>query len=202
MSGASAADIGRVSTDPVAAHAARIIGASCLRASTSGQLIYPQAIFPFEGTTDLIASGKWLSHGDVPRSTFLVYSLRSCSHPFPFRSLQYNTAGRTSGPNSPSAGASTRDSTTANRRAAPNSKDQSLVERDASNHLSRKTNYFKEAPRFPDLDKKPIWRNKLLFTEATDESVWGSTGRSVDSAAVGDAGSDRAWPQLCQPLSA
>jgi hypothetical protein len=53
MSGASAADIGRIAINPVATHAARIIGASCLRASTSGQLIYPQAIFPFEGTTVL-----------------------------------------------------------------------------------------------------------------------------------------------------
>jgi hypothetical protein len=191
MSGASAADIGRVSMDPVAAHAARIIGASCLRASTSGQLIYPQAIFPFEGTTDLIASGTWLSHGNAPRSTFLVYSLRSCSHPFPFRSLQYNTVGRSSGPSSSSAGTSTHTSTTANRRAAPDSKDQSLVERDASNHLSRKTNHFKEPPRFPDLDKKPIWRKKSLFTEAPDETVWGSNGQSVDSTAVGDAGSDQ-----------
>lgn len=191
MSGASAADIGRVSMDPVAAHAARIIGASCLRASTSSQLIYPQALFPFEGTTDLIASGKWLSRGDVPRSTFLVYSLRSCSHPFPFRSLQYNTMGRSSGPNSPSAGTPAHASTTVNRRVAPGSKDQSLVERDASNHLSRKTNYFKEAPRFPDLDKKPIWRNKMFFTEASDEGVWGATGQPVDSAAVGEAGSDQ-----------
>ncbi len=191
MSGASAADIGRISMDPVAAHAARIIGASCLRASTSSQLIYPQAIFPFEGTTDLIASGKWLSHGDVSRSTFLVYSLRSCSHPFPFRSLQYNTVGGSSGPNSQSAGASTHNSTKANKRTAPDSKDQSIVERDASNHLSRKTNYFTEALRFPDLERKPIWHNQLLFTEVTTESVWGSTGRSVDSASVGDVGSDK-----------
>lgn len=191
MSGASAADIGRIAMNPVAAHAARIIGASCLRASTSGQLIYPQALFPFEGTTDLIVSGKWLSHGDAPRSTFLVYSLRSCAHPFPFRSLQYTTLGRSSGPNSPATGAPTHASTTAYRRAAPDAKDQSLVGRDASNNLSRKTNYFKEPPRFPDLDKKPIWRNKISFTEVTDETVWGSTGQSIDSAAVGDAGSDQ-----------
>jgi hypothetical protein len=191
MSGASAADIGRISMDPVAAHAARIIGASCLRASTAGQLIYPQAIFPFEGTTDLIASGTWLSHGNAPRSTFLVYSLRSCSHPFPFRSLQYTTLGRSSEPNSSATDAPTHASTTANRRAAPNSKDQSLVERDASNHLSRKTNYFKEAPRFPDLDKKYIWRNKMSFTETSDEAPLGSAGQSVVSAAVGDAGSDQ-----------
>lgn len=191
MSGASAADIARIAMNPVAAHAARIIGASCLRASTSGQLIYPQAIFPFEGTTDLIASGKWLNHGDAPRSTFLVYSLRSCSHPFPFRSLQYNTVGGFSGPNSQSAGASTHDSKKANKRAAHDSKDQSLVERDASNHLSRKTNYFKEVSRFPDLDKKSIWRDKTLPDGEMGTDVQGLPGEPVDSAAVGEAGSDQ-----------
>ena len=191
MSGASAADIGRVSMDPVAAHAARIIGASCLRASIAGQLIYPQAIFPFEGTTDLIASGTWLSHGNAPRSTFLVYSLRSCSHPFPFSSLQYNTLGRSSGPNSLSAGTFTHDSTTAKRRAAPDARDQSLVERDASNHLSRRDKYFNESPRFPDLDKKPIWRNKPLFDAPTIEGASGSTGQTIDSAAAGEAGSEQ-----------
>jgi hypothetical protein len=192
MSGASAADIGRVSMDPVAAHAARIIGASCLRASTSGQHIYPQAIFPFEGTTDLIASGKWLSHGDAPRSTFLVYSLRSCSHPFPFRALQYNTAELISSPNAPSIKSPPHGGRSTKKRTTPNSKDQSLVEQDASNRLSRKTNYFKDAPRFPDLDKKPIWRNKTLSDgEADKDAQGGGSGQPVDSAAVGEAGSDR-----------
>lgn len=197
MSGASAADIGRVSMSPVAAHAARIIGASCLRASTSGQLIYPQAIFPFEGTTDLIASGKWLSHGDAPRSTFLVYSLRSCSHPFPFRSLQYNTVGRSSGPNSPSAGTPTHASTTGNRRAAPDDKDQSLVERDASNRLMPKTRRFREDQRFPDLIPKLIWQNKSIspaeFTQARQRYL---TNQAFTEASVGDQGSE----QRIQPV--
>lgn len=191
MSGTSAADIGRISMDPVAAHAARIVGASCLRASTAGQFIYPQALFPFDGSTDLIASGKWLSHGDVPRTTFLVYSLRSCSHPFPFRSLQYNTTGRASDPNTSSTSTPLDGGRSIKRRAAPDSKDQSPVEQDASNQLSRKTNYFKDAPRFPDLDKKPIWRNKTLSDSETGRDAQGSSGQPVDSAAVGEAGSDQ-----------
>jgi hypothetical protein len=188
MSGASAADIGRISMDSVAAHAARIIGASCLRASAAGQFIYPQALFPFEGSTDLIASGKWLSHGDTPRSTFLVYSLRSCSHPFPFRSLQYNTVGLASGPNTPSTNTPPHGGPSTKRRSAPDFKDQSLVEQDASNQLSRKTNYFKDAPRFPDLAKKPIWRNKTLSDGETGTDVQGSPSQPIDSAAVGEAG--------------
>ncbi len=91
--GTSAADIGRCSMDLIAAHAAKVVGNSCLRASIVGDPIYPLAFFPFEGMTSLIASGRWLSYGGVPKSTFLVYNLRSCSHPFPFRSLQYTTRG-------------------------------------------------------------------------------------------------------------
>jgi hypothetical protein len=89
ISGASAADIGRMHLDPVAWRAAMHIGTSALKASVARQSIYPQGFFPFEGKTTLVAAGKWLSLGDRAEATFLVYSLRSCSHPFPFRSLRY-----------------------------------------------------------------------------------------------------------------
>lgn len=58
VSGASAADIGRLHMDPIAWRAAAQIGASALKASVMGQSIYPQAFFPFEGKTTLIAAGK------------------------------------------------------------------------------------------------------------------------------------------------
>jgi hypothetical protein len=90
ISGVSAADIGRMHMDPHAWRTAVHVGTSLLKGSVSGQGAYPQAYFPFEGQTDLIASGKWLSFQDDPRATFIVYSLRSCSHPFPFRSLRYD----------------------------------------------------------------------------------------------------------------
>jgi hypothetical protein len=89
VSGASAADIGRMHLDPVAWRAALHVGTSALKASVSGQTVYPQGFFPFEGRTTLVASGKWLSFGDRSNATFIVYQLRSCSHPFPFRSLRY-----------------------------------------------------------------------------------------------------------------
>ena len=81
MSGASAADIGRLHLDPSAWRAAAHVGASILKASLTNQTIYPQAFFPFEGKTELVAAGKWLSFADQPKATLLVYNLRSCSHP-------------------------------------------------------------------------------------------------------------------------
>lgn len=92
--GASAADVGRIFVDEAAWRTAVHVGASLLKASTAGLPAYPQAFFPFEGESDLVAAGKWLSFGDKPHATFLVYSLRSCSHPFPFKSLRYNLAAK------------------------------------------------------------------------------------------------------------
>lgn len=59
MPAASAADVARVAGDEAAWRAAMLIPGSCLRASVAGREIYPQAAFPFEGVTDLIATGKW-----------------------------------------------------------------------------------------------------------------------------------------------
>jgi hypothetical protein len=46
-------------------------------------------VFPFDGSTELQASGKWLSFGNTNDATFLVYKLISCGHQFPFRSINY-----------------------------------------------------------------------------------------------------------------
>lgn len=191
MSGASAADIGRISMDPIAARAARIVGSSCLRASTAGQPIYPQARFPFEGKTNLIASGRWLSHGGVPKSTFLVYNLRSCSHPFPFRSLQYTIKGAQPRPKLQSPVTPSPTEPRVQRSPAPEVKNPDLVEKDPSNKLASKTRQIKEAARFPDLEKKSIWRSMRLTTEEATAGLVGSDAPPIESMAVGEPGSDR-----------
>ena len=75
VSGASAADIGRLHLDKMAWQAALHVGTSALKASLASQQPYPQALFPFQGDTTLIASGKWLPFGDQKESTFVVFSL-------------------------------------------------------------------------------------------------------------------------------
>ncbi len=188
ISGASAADIGRMHLDPAAWRAAMHIGTSALKASVARQSIYPQGFFPFEGKTTLMAAGKWLSLGDRVEATFLVYSLRSCSHPFPFRSLRYTVHGgfsRTNGTASP------HQSQGPIRSSASDAPDQAIVERDASNSLAPKTIQIRLEPRFPDLQKKPVWKDKVLASADATDSASGGAGQAVESAAIGEPGSEQ-----------
>lgn len=94
LSGLSAPDIGRIAESKFAWRAAAGIYASCQKATATGHPAYPYTGFPFEGVTDLVASGLWLPFGDQENATFLAYRLRSCSHPFPFLSLSYEACDR------------------------------------------------------------------------------------------------------------
>jgi len=84
ISGASAADIARIHLDPQAWRAAALVGTSLLKASITQQEVYPQAVFPFEGNTDLQAAGQWLSFGDQPRTSFFGLQLALLLTPLPF----------------------------------------------------------------------------------------------------------------------
>ena len=94
LSGVSASDIGRIAERSLAWRSAAGIHASCQRASVQRHPVYPYTGFPFEGQTDLMVSGILLPFGDIENSTFLVYKLISCSHPFPFKSLSYEASDR------------------------------------------------------------------------------------------------------------
>jgi len=187
ISGASAADIGRMHLDSVAWRSAVNVGTSLLKASVSHQEIYPQAHFPFEGITTLTASGKWLSFSSQSRATFLVYSLRSCSHPFPFRSLRYNLTTRRIA-QTKSAG---------NEKPVPwivkspqRSSDQQLVEEDASEKFTRQSRPVWAAQRFTDLTTKTIWKNRVLSAAYAGVAITTGTASDANSA-VGETGSDR-----------
>lgn len=188
ISGTSAADIGRMHLDPVAWRAALHIGTSALRASVSGRTVYPQGFFPFEGETSLIASGKWLSLGDRANSTFLVYQLRSCSHPFPFRSLRYKIHAAKSSTKSNATQPSCDEIRSSSNGREPQ---QTMVERDASNSLATKAIQVRAEPRFPDLENKPIWKSKALATESNPTYVARPCEHPVAHVAVGDPGSEQ-----------
>jgi hypothetical protein len=191
ISGASAADIGRLHLSPLAWRAAAVVGASLLKASVAQQPIYPQALFPFEGETTLVAAGKWLSFAGRPCTTFLVYNLRSCAHPFPFRCLSYKVTGSRSKPERPT-GSADQSRAQPMRAAARDAHDQPLVERDASNNLASKTRTYRIEPRFPDLAPKPIWKSRTLtHTEWLEKLDRRRSTSSVASGAVGNPGSER-----------
>jgi hypothetical protein len=199
ISGASASDIGRLFLNSHAWRSAVAVGTSLLKGAAASQQIFPQAFFPFEGTTDLVAAGKWISFAGSPNSTFVVFNLRSCSHPFPFSSLQYevpDTGQRAShGGHSNRAtsftGAPDNSDRAVRFTVAPDSQNQTLVERDASNRLPVKTQPIWLEQRFPDLTRKPVWKSKVLVdTDAAPESAI-SMSSYVTEAAVGDSGSEQ-----------
>ena len=188
ISGASAADIGRLHLEQTAWRAAAHVGASILKASVANQAIYPQALFPFEGKTTLLASGKWLSFADQPRATFLVYNLRSCTHPFPFTSLRYEVKGGR--PKPPSERGVSNSTTGQMWASAKDAKDQPIVEHDPSNNLASRTRSFQVEPRFPDLTLKSIWKNRNISLE--DQAARKkSKAAPVENAAMGEPGSER-----------
>lgn len=191
ISGVSAADIGRLHMDPVAWRAAVHIGASLLKASVSGQGVYPQAYFPFEGRTNLIASGKWLSFEECPYATFIVYSLRSCSPPFQFRALQYDIKERRRSPTSNKYAASNDSQTRCFRKLGRDSSEQQLVESDASSKLAHKAKPMWSAARFPDLTTKTIWKNCVLSAPTEKVALAGTSADVVQHVAVGESGSER-----------
>lgn len=191
ISGVSAADIGRMHMDPNAWRTAVHVGTSLLKGSVSGQGAYPQAYFPFEGQTDLIASGKWLSFQDDPRASFIVYNLRSCSHPFPFRSLRYDVKDRSPSSVHKNTQTQNEQNTRIARKSAENSPDQQLIENDASNRLAKQPRSVWDSARFPDLTLKTIWKNRIL-SEPSANNVFGGTRPSdIKHSAVGNPGSER-----------
>lgn len=157
LSGFSAPDIGRIAQSKAAMRAAAGIYASCLKAIAENRPIYPYTSFPFQGTTDLVANGRWLPFGEQENATFLVYRLRSCSHPFPFRSLSYATGNRKT------AAASAEKSATDSRQVMSASSKQSKIavaETDPGVDAAHRTKPISTKHRFPDLVRKTIWRTK------------------------------------------
>jgi len=172
MSGASAADIGRIHRDPLAWRAAKLMGASLLKMTPGAEATFPQAVFPFEGKTTLVAAGKWLSYAGVENATFIVFNLRSCSYPFPFRSLRYEVR-QPIAQSSANVGWSeqlTSVRKSSRRRTATGSQDLDLVERDPSKSLATRILPMRDAPRFRDLLHKPVWKQALLPNPLGSES--------------------------------
>lgn len=169
ISGASASDIGRIALDGVARQAALRVSTSCLQASVQGGLIYPHTGFPFIGKTTLAASGKWVPYAGREQATFVVFSLRSCSHPFPFRSLRYQSTTQReqdlpTHPDVSSEAASSAFKPMENQTAAVHFRDE-----DPGRDLTPKPRPLAATAKFPDLENKPIWRS----VEVNDEGKGG-----------------------------
>lgn len=85
--GVAAATVARIALDHHAARAANWIIKSGVSAAANGAHYYPATTFPFEGKTTLTAVGEWVDAQGY--DVFVIDRLKSCTHPFPFRSMFY-----------------------------------------------------------------------------------------------------------------
>lgn len=181
LSGASAADIGRIAESGFAWRAAAGIYASCQKATAQRHPAYPYTGFPFEGASDLEASGVWLPFGDEEDATFLVYRLRSCSFPFPFHSLSYEASDRKAwrdrtggeGADAP------RRARTRSQVAAP------AADGDPGAKKIQRRGAFRDRRQFPDLARKQVWREKIEAVPEADVFLRRADG-SLEQVAFGE----------------
>lgn len=181
LSGVSAADIGRVAESGFAWRAAAGIYASCQKATAQRHPVYPYTGFPFEGTTDLVATGMWLPLGEREGSTFLAYRLLSCSHPFPFRSLSYEASDRKLRSNR-AEGVSAEDKRFS--RVHPKA-DSAALDADPGGR-SRHSCSFRCQKQFPDLARKQVWRERIESIPKADVFLRRADG-NVEQVAFGES---------------
>lgn len=187
LSGASASDIGRIALDKSAWHSAAGIYDSCVKASSQHQRVYPYTHFPFCGKTTLRASGRWLSFDSQRDMTFVVYQLLSCSHPFPFSSLSYETdAGRQMRTTAGSVNSA--DPRPAYVASSPVRK-HLCAGGDADRNKQPQTLSITRNIKFPDLLKKSVWLDKVAISHPQTILVK-NTGSNIELVAFGDPQDD------------
>ncbi len=198
LSGLSAPDIGRIAESKFAWRAAAGIHASCQKATAAGHPAYPYTGFPFEGTTDLVASGLWLPFGDQENTTFLAYRLRSCSHPFPFLSLSYEASDRKArygtAENSGTGGK------TFSRSSLRGQKGE-MAETDPGANRAQRLGVLTVQHRFPDLHRKQVWREKIEAMPQADMYLRRADG-SLEQVAFGESEGHSTTPAIdvAQPV--
>lgn len=182
LSGVSASDIGRIAGSQLAWRSAAGIYSSCMKASSQNLPIYPYTGFPFEGKTDLNVSGVWLPFGDKENDTFLVYRMNTCTRPFPFKKLTYDLADSQVHVGNGGDGKSR-----AGGVARGGSDKSEVVNKEPGNNRSQRSAVFTSKTKFPDLEKKPVWRIKAEAMESADVFLRKADG-TLEQIAFGESG--------------
>ena len=190
---ASAETIGRIAGSTIAWHAANLPHASCIAGMAKDRAPYPQGVFPFEGKTDLVVAGKWLSHAGCGQQTFLAYQILSCSHPFPFNVLHH--AGGRSKRKVSASGTGNSSPTKSFGSKAKEPDELHLVERDPNAKLTPATRAFNARRQFPDLERKTIFGSKTI--EASRPSGPATNYEPIHEEAAGEPGTQ----ERCRAVS-
>jgi hypothetical protein len=185
---ASKEDVARIAGCKEAWQAAQAIIPSMQRAAMLRVDPHPQSSFPFEGTTTLCATGKWLSLGDQAEQTFLVFHLNSCSHEFPYSKLFFTQDGASGDmarlPAPPQASAQAPNKVTRSKAADG----YGLVDQNPSTALQAIERAVPRRRRFTDLDEKPTRRGRKFTRRrpvVTTSASVPDTSNLADGAPVG-----------------
>ncbi|MBM2886739.1 hypothetical protein JFK97_20320 [Chromobacterium phragmitis] len=186
LSGASAADIGRIALDKNAWHSAAGIYSSCVKATSQQQQAYPYTHFPFCGRTTLMATGRWVSFAGKRDMSFVTYELLSCSHPFPFTSLSYEVDKPSTSRQKQKASDPPSQSPTSPAHSTRFSEEVALSqEGDPGRSKTPRAWPTFDKVKFPDLRKKPVWLEKLAQISGTILFARHADG-SLEQVAFGD----------------
>lgn len=185
ISGYSAADIGRLHLDRHAWAAASEIGVSLLEGSTRSAKAYPRTRFPFVGETTLAVVGEWLPLGDQAARSFLVHSIQSCSHQFPFRTLAYDmmrvSPFEKSGRQPQRIQAPPPASQFSRITRSP-----SVVHQDPSKRFLPGAWYAWQGVRFPDLETKSVFKKSTLIRRNPEPAARHHRNSVVDTWAISE----------------
>lgn len=185
ISGYSAADIGRLHLDSYAWAAASEIGLSVLEGSTRSAKAYPRTRFPFVGETTLAVIGEWLSLGDQADRSFLVHSIQSCSHQFPFRTLAYDMALMSPFEKSHRQPQRIHTPPPASQFARI-TRSPSVVDQDPSKRFSPGTWYAWQGIKFPDLETKSVFKKSALIRRNPETATNHHRNSVVDTWAISE----------------
>jgi hypothetical protein len=185
ISGYSAADIGRLHLDRHAWAAASEIGLSLLEGTTRNAKAYPRTRFPFVGETTLVAVGEWLSLGDQADRSFLVHSIQSCSHQFPFRTLAYDMMRVSPFERSRRQPQGIQTPPPASQFAGI-TRSPSVVHQDPSKHFSPSSWYVWQGVKFPDLEAKSVFKRSTLIERIPAPAANHRRSSVVDTWAISE----------------
>ena len=190
ISGRSASDIGRIAFSKIARESVELVANSCITASANGERIYPKSKFPFEGSTDLKASGNWLPFNGSERGVFLVFKLLSCSHPFPFSSLRYTSERMNSSNDSGQLKGGNKFDNPQEHFSKARKEEKSIVDQEPSSVKStRSIRFFSTLqPKFPDLSKKTVAKTDIEQVPTIMRSAKGIS--IISGLSVGEGGKD------------
>jgi hypothetical protein len=196
ISGASAADIGRIITSEVAFNAVTIVSKNITTSFANREKAYIKMPFPFTGKTKLQVKGQWLRINGT-KDRFVVSEIESCSHRMPYHSLNYVSHTKNLNLLAPeSAEAQNRKQNPETACTQSQSKVDMLVNEEPN--LNRQTRMLNVPTkiRFPDLLGKEVIRVTPIRTDMilighSSSSAKGSTGDGDGSS------SDASKVDLC-----